>query len=269
MLLIAAIIISAAVSIGIFIKNTFFKPETLEYNGHILPVSKNAEKNKLDPEKFYSENGRIYYDSDDVEYGIDVSSHQGEIDWAKVKADGMDFAIIRVGYRGYGEAGTINKDEYFDRNIQGALENGLKVGVYFFSQAITADEAAEEARFVLDAITGYDISYPVIYDWEHIVGVESARTYYYEDFDISSFANAFCHEIINAGYDSTVYFNPTYGYLLYDIDEISQHGFWLAQYSDRPSFYYGFLIWQYTNAGSVDGVGTSVDINISFIDHYR
>lgn len=280
-ILIAALCLCVVVA-GFFgaaaLYNIFFSPQqpqqeekgpTMYYNGTEIPISENASKNELDPELFYSENGRIYYNDPDAKYGIDVSSHQGEIDWAKVAADGIDFAIIRAGYRGYGAEGQINADEYFEANVKGALENGLEVGVYFFSQAITPGEAQEEAQFVLDLIKDYNITYPVIFDWEHIIGVESARTYSYEDFDVSSFANAFCQKIADAGYDATVYFNPSQGYLIYDIDEISQHQFWLAQYSSHPDFYYGFSIWQYTNAGTVDGVATNVDINISFIDCYK
>ena len=118
-------------------------------------------------------------------------------------------------------------------------------------------------------ISGYDIKYPVIFDWEHIVNVESARTYYYQDFDVSSFANAFCEVIRDAGYSTTVYFNPSAGYLIYDVDSISDHAFWLAEYDNVPSFYYKFIIWQYTNKGTVPGIEGSVDLNISFINYYQ
>ncbi len=272
-LLLTAIFIVGVIVIGNMIYDRLFQPavptdDGLDYHGHKLPVSENLDTNDLDPSLFYKENGKIYYDGDDVKYGIDVSSHQKEIDWNAVAKSGVDFAIIRVGYRGYGSAGSINPDEYFEANINGALENGIKVGVYFFSQAITEEEAREEAEFTLDMISGYDITYPVIFDWEHIVNVESARTYYYQDFDVSSFANAFCDVIIKAGFSTTVYFNPSAGYLIYDVDSISDHTFWLAEYDDVPSFYYKFIIWQYTNKGTVPGIEGSVDLNISFINHY-
>lgn len=268
------LLLVSALVFGLFliIRQIFFtppEPKTIDYNGTQIVVSEKVPKNELDPEKFYSENGRTYYRDPLAQYGVDVSSHQGVIDWAKVKADGIDFAIIRCGYRGWGEEGKINEDEYFRQNIEGALQNGLDVGVYFFSQAITEDEAREEARFVLDLIRGYKITYPVIYDWEHISGVEAARTYDYAHLDVSAFANAFCSEVASVGYNSTVYFNPSYGYLIYDIEEISEHKFWLAHYGEKPEFYYGFSIWQYTNSGTVDGIEKTVDINISFIDYYK
>lgn len=244
-------------------------PPTIEFGGQQIEVNENVQKSELDPDRFYTRDGKVYYNAENIKYGIDVSAHQGDIDWAKVKESGVDFAIIRAGYRGYGQAGTVNADDYFHQNMKGALENGIEVGVYFFSQAITTEEAEEEARFVLDLIEGYDVTYPVIFDWEYIVNVETARTHNYEQFDVSSFANAFSRIVADAGYDSNVYFNPTHGYLIYDIEEISEHTFWLAEYNEKPNFYYGFIIWQYTNKGSVPGISGPVDLNISFIDYYE
>ena len=131
--------------------------------------------NAYDSEGFSIQNGFLTYQGDAPCYiGVDVSSHQKEIDWARVAASGVQFAMIRVGYRGY-SVGSINKDAYFDQNIQGALDNGLAVGVYFFSQATSVEEAEEEALQTLAWIEGYDITYPVVFDWEQ-VDQDSSRT---------------------------------------------------------------------------------------------
>lgn len=145
-----------------------------EYQVEINP---DVEKHKYDLEKFVHEGERMTYMDDEYEYrlGVDVSRHQGWIDWEKVKAAGYEFAIIRVGYRGYGEEGLVCLDEQFDTNIQNAQAAGLDVGVYFFAQAINEEEAKEEAKFVLEHIAGYELQLPVVYDPESILGDE-ART---------------------------------------------------------------------------------------------
>ena len=274
-LLLAVIILSVLGFCAMVIYDRFLHPATnqpskaVEFNGYIIPISENVSKNELDPQLFYEEDGRMYYDDENVKYGIDVSSHQNDIDWKAVADSGVEFAIIRAGYRGYGSAGTVNADEYFEKNISGALENGIDVGVYFFSQAITEEEARQEAEFVLETISGYDITYPVIYDWEHMDNIETARTYDYSGLDVSAFANAFCSVISEAGYDTMVYFNPSYGYMIYDVEEINAHTFWLAEYKPLPDFYYEFIIWQYSNKGTVPGIEGNVDLNMSFIDLFK
>ena len=130
--------------------------------------------------------------------GVDVSYYQGEIDWEKVKASGIEFAIIRLGYRGYGEEGKLAEDKMAYQNIEGALEAGLKVGIYFFSQAITVEEAVEEAEFVLKRIEKYDITMPIVYDWEYIS--EEARTAKMDRRTLTECYKAFCEKITEAGY---------------------------------------------------------------------
>ena len=137
--------------------------------------------NPHDPNDFAEKNGFIVYTGTETWHtGVDVSAHQGEIDWEKAAADGIQFAMIRLGYRGYTE-GEIGLDPYFLRNIEGAQAAGLDVGVYFFSQAITKDEAVEEAKFVLNWIEGYELDYPIFFDWEDIEA--DARTDGYADAD--------------------------------------------------------------------------------------
>ena len=219
--------------------------------------------NEYQMEAFGELDGFITYDGrESVRTGVDVSAHQGVIDWNAVSMDGIDFAFIRVAYRGYTE-GDIIMDEYFHQNIEGAIANGLDVGVYFFSQAINEEEAIEEAGVVLDAIAGYDITYPVVYDWEEIAGKE-ARTTPVDNATLNLCVNAFFQTIEDAGYDTTLYFNQTFGYQRFDLVNLQEHTFWLAQYDKKPSFLYDFEIWQYTDAGSVNGITTPVDLNLHF-----
>ena len=222
---------------------------------------------QYDPYYFIEEDARVYYTGTDVTpmYGIDVSTHQKEIDWQAVAADGAEFAIIRLGYRGY-TVGTINLDARFIQNIEGALAAGLKVGVYFFSQAITVEEALEEARFVLETLEPYrdQISFPVVYDWENI-GVSHARTYKLPTEILNACALAFCGAIEDAGYQPMIYFYPNLGKKFYDLDVIDQYPFWYCYYDEiYPNLERPFRIWQYTSTGSIDGIEGNVDWNICF-----
>ncbi len=216
-------------------------------------------------------NGLKYYTANGKKtslIGIDVSSHQKEIDWNKVKASGVEYAIIRVGFRGYGAAGTIVLDEYFHSNIQAALKAGLKVGVYFFSQAITEDEAIEEAEFLLNEIKGYDISFPVVYDPEDISG-DTARTDGLSGEQITSQCIAFCERIKEAGYTPMIYANKRWTLTRIDLTRLTAYDLWLAAYVDAPDIPYLFTMWQYSATGKVDGVNGDVDLNISFKDYSK
>ncbi|MBP1736826.1 MAG: lysozyme [Oscillospiraceae bacterium] len=235
---------------------------TIQFRSYTLDVMTDVTANTYDADSFYTENGFLCYESDTVQasVGIDVSSYQGVIDWEKVKAAGVDFAIIRVGGRYYGSGG-IYADKNFTTNIQGALNAGIDVGVYFFSQAINATEAAEEASYVLTQIEGYDITYPVVFDWETS---SDYRTYQLDTDTLTQCAVTFCNAIADAGYTPVVYFYPYIGYLYYDLSEIDDYDFWLAEYSTTPTFYYDFEMWQYTSSGTVDGISGNVDLNICF-----
>ena len=196
--------------------------------------------------------------------GVDVSSHQGEIDWAAVAECGVDFAILRAGFRGYGD-GSTQQDAYFSQNIQGALENGLDVGVYFFSQALNVEEARAEAHEVLSMLEGYDIRYPVYFDWEPIDGDE-ARTDTISARELTDCALAFCQVIEDAGYEAGIYFNLTMAIHYYHLTELKDYTFWLAEYQDTPSFPFAFDMWQYSDAGMVNGISTAVDLDLYFTE---
>ena len=194
--------------------------------------------------------------------GIDVSSHQQEIDWQRVKAAGVEFAILRAGFRGYGE-GSLIEDERFRDNLIGAKEAGLDVGVYFFSQAVSEQEAVEEAEFVLSLLGGETISLPIFFDWEEI-GENGSRTAGNVSGLVGDCALAFCRRIEEAGYTAGVYFNQRYGYTIMQLEQLRSFTFWLAEYRDAPSFLYDFQVWQYTGEGKVDGIETVVDLDLLF-----
>lgn len=232
------------------------------YRGRILIPKFDFPESDYELEKFSEVNGKIMYDSPDSAFGVDVSSHQQTIDWAQVKAGGVDFAIIRAGYRGYSEGG-MQEDEFFDYNVQSAIENGIDVGVYFFSQAITEKEAIEEAEYTLKKIKGYDITYPVYFDWE-LPLADSPRTKNSTGEEITSFAKAFCQRVEKDGYRGGFYTNKNMGYELFDFDELKDYEFWYAEYQDLPSFNYKYGIWQFTESGTISGISTNVDMNVSF-----
>jgi len=222
------------------------------------------------PGDFREENGRVFYTGTEAKasYGIDVSAHQGEIDWQAVAADGAEFAMIRLGYRGY-TVGNVNEDAYFEANMEGALAAGLKVGVYFFSQAITVEEALEEARFTLKLLEPYrdKISFPVVYDWEDI-GRTDARTYKLDRDVLDACALAFCGEIEGAGYQPMIYFYQYLGEERYHLDAIDQYPFWYCHYkTNYPNLERPFRMWQYTSSGKINGVEGEVDWNICFEEY--
>ena len=173
--------------------------------------------------------------------------------------------MIRIGGRGYGN-GQLYEDTNFEENIEGALDAGLDVGVYFFSQAISVEEAREEAAYLLERIAPYDITYPVVFDWE-VIGKSNARADNLDTDTLGACANAFCEAVAAAGYEPMIYVSLNTGYLKYDLRQIDQYDLWLAEYDDAPTFYYNFQMWQYTSSGTVAGIDGDVDLNLSFV-HY-
>ena len=236
------------------------------FQGGYYNILEDVPVNSYDPEGFSKdENGYITYSEDGVYVtkGVDVSVHQGTIDWQKVADAGFDFAMIRVGYRGYGMEGNMRGDTQFLNNVQGALNAGLDVGIYYFSQAVTVEEARQEAAYVIEQIAPYDITYPVVFDWER-QNYAGSRTQTIPDTDLlCSMANAFCADIEAAGYEAMIYFYQSLAYNNLDLSQLD-YPFWLAQYTDYPSFYYDFDMWQYTSSGKVPGISGNVDLNLRF-----
>ena len=192
--------------------------------------------------------------------GIDVSKFQGSIDSNAVKADGITFAIIRCGYRGYG-SGALVEDSTYRANIRGAINAGLKVGVYFYSQATNEAEAVEEASMVLSLVSGYSLPLGVYYDTEKVAG-DTGRADTISAAQRTACAVAFCETIRNSGYSAGVYSYASWFYNSLNFANISKYNTWIAQYRDTLNFSYKYNIWQYTGSGHVNGISKPVDMNI-------
>ncbi|MCD8249920.1 MAG: hypothetical protein LUC60_08755 [Lachnospiraceae bacterium] len=195
--------------------------------------------------------------------GIDVSKYQGSIDWAAVASSGISFAIIRAGYRG-SSTGALIEDPYFRTNIKGATAAGIKVGVYFFTQAITEAEAVEEASMVLSLVSGYKITYPIFIDTESATNGRanglstSART---------AIVSAFCKTIKNAGYTAGVYASKSWFNNQLNASSLSSYCIWVAQYNSSCTYSGKYNLWQYSSKGSVSGISGNVDMNISYLGY--
>ena len=195
--------------------------------------------------------------------GVDVSGYQGSIDWTAVKAAGADFAMVRVGFRGYG-TGALVEDECFAQNAADAAAAGLTVGAYFYSQAVTEEEAAEEAQFVTERLRNADIRGPVAYDLEFYTADE-ARTDHLTGEQATRNALAFCRVIREAGYEPVVYMNLHWAGSMYGMEELADLPVWLAAYDALPALDRGITLWQYSESGTVDGIGGPVDLDLWFI----
>lgn len=235
------------------------------------PVLSGLKQNNYKDENFSINNrGHMEYtvNGDTSSYfGIDVSSYQGEIDWNSVREDGVEFAILRLGYRGYGEEGNIRLDETFIKNYEGAHDAGIDVGVYFFSQAISVDEAIEEAHFVLENLGGRGLEYPVVFDWETVETINDEDIPRTEDVmpnTLTLSAIAFCETIQSEGYDAMIYTNKKQATIKYDMRQLSNYPVWFAYYDTKLNYCYDFDIWQY-GTGTVDGIEGEVDFNIAMI----
>ena len=222
---------------------------------------------------------RLSYDDGHVvsRLGVDVSDHQGDIDWASVAADGIDFAMVRLGYRGYTE-GALNEDARATTNIDAAQRAGLDVGAYFFSQATSAEEAREEAEFVLSILDGRALELPVAFDHEPIVGA-TGRANDVDGAVLAECASLFCETLEGAGYSTMVYGNRqdlerfveaggtqldgSAGAARTLEEELGERPIWFAEYGvATPTAPLTFAIWQYTNLGTVAGISTTVDMNL-------
>jgi GH25 family lysozyme M1 (1,4-beta-N-acetylmuramidase) len=238
------------------------------YLGEIsIPAAVNVPRASYDYDKLSYTDGRYYYSTDGIitsETGIDVSYYNGDIDWEAVKADGIDFAMIRVGYRGYAE-GVIKEDPKFEEYINGAIDAGLHVGVYFYTQAIDEKEALEEAEFVLERIKPYILDFPVALDIE-ITEAEDVRANNNSGALLNNITEIFCDRIAEDGYRPMVYANKRMAYLKLDMRRVSRYDFWYAEFTNDtpPTFAYDFRIWQYRTDGEVAGIPGNVDLNIAF-----
>ena len=223
---------------------------------------------------FVHDGDKVYYQGDEAytsRLGIDVSHHQkGKIDWKKVADSGIEFVIVRVGYRGYGlNSGWIKEDEYASSNIKKAHEAGLDVGTYFFSQAINEEEALEEAEFVIDFfkrnnINPEDMELPVVFDPENI-RKDDARTDNITGEQFTKNTRVFCDKIKEAGFKPMVYSNMLWEAYMLDLNELSDIPVWYADYEELPQTPYDFVMWQYSEKIHVPGIPGNVDGNILLV----
>lgn len=238
------------------------------YEGETLIPEFDLPLNRYDKKKFVEKDGFLRYNDSNARLGVDVSEYQGDINWAEVKDAGIDFALLRLGYRGTTQ-GLLNLDEKFEQNFQGATDAGVFVGVYFFSQAVSESEARAEADFVIETLGGRKTAYPIVFDWEPPVPsdqlpAETLRAYDVKGTEATKFGAAFCERIKEAGYRPCVYTNKYMAYTFFDLDQWKDYDLWYAEYEKAPSLYYDFRIWQYTDAGTVPGIEGGVDVNICF-----
>jgi len=248
---------------------SFYPQEIVLVSGgkyHFVPINQELKMHSYEDEKLtFNDKGFAQYldDGTVTSYiGVDVSKFQGKIDWEKVAADGVDFAILRVGYRGYGEAGTLNVDATFDDNAKGALKAGLHVGVYFYTQALNEEELQEEVDLILENIAPYAIDCPIVFDVEKVNGNGRMNELSVEE--RTNLTILFCEKIKAAGYVPMIYLNMEMGALMLDLTKLEDYEKWFAYYNTNFYYPYNFTLWQYDDGGNVNGIKGDVDMNIAF-----
>ena len=253
---VAVIVIAVLLIFGVRMVSDLFAPASVEEEEQYENPYDWDNLEQVDGRYAYVVNGQVK-----SRLGIDVADYQSYIDWDAVASDGIDFAIVRLGYRGSTEGG-LYLDDYFEYNLAGARAAGLDCGVYFFSQAVTVDEAIEEAEFVLANLDGAKLEYPIAFDSETVSGLGETRTAGLTDDELSEIADAFCARIERAGYQTLVYGN-SWDLRSYDIDVMTGRGIWWAEYGAKnPSQYMDIVMWQYSSEGHVAGIENTVDMNI-------
>lgn len=245
------------VAFGLFLQTPVELPPMPEPTA--APTLPPPEANPYQAEDFQYDGRYLSCLSGESVLGIDVSYHQGDIDWQQVKAAGVEFAMIRVGYRGY-ESGLLNQDILAEQNYAGAKAAGLQVGAYFFSQAVCLSEAIEEALYTLELTRHWELDMPLVYDWEYVNA--QARTANIKADTVTACTKAFCSVMEKAGHETMVYFNSYQGEHLLRLEELKTFPFWLAMYQDRMTYPYRVDMWQYSCTGTVPGIAGDVDLNL-------
>ena len=248
----------AAAEMTVPVQETILEPtvsETEPENPTIPP-----ERNPYDRYDFqYDRHNYLLLQNVKSYPGVDVSAYQGEIDWEKVKQSGIDFAIIRLGYRGY-ESGKLVEDKYAKDNLKGAKEAGLRVGAYFFSQALSIKETDQEIDYMLDILGDTKLDMPIVLDWE--IPASDARTAKMDARTLTDIQRHFCGQMRSKGFTPMVYFNWHQSENLYYLSELEDYPFWLALYQDRMTYPWRVEMWQWTASGRVPGIQGDVDINV-------
>ena len=262
MMLIASLLLSNHQIASADYKFTFFDAHGDKWK---TTINENVKMHEYDWSKLTNKKKVVTYKDDKykIQKGIDVSYYNGKIKWKKVKKAGYDFAIIRLGYRGYSN-GSLNIGKQFYRNLKYAKKAGLDVGVYFFSQAVNVKEAKQEAKFVLKALKGKKLDLPIVYDPE-LIKFAKARTDKVSGKQFTKNTLAFCKKIEKAGYDAMIYSNMYWEAYLFDLEKLNKYPIWYADYKKKPQTPYHFTYWQYTSNGKVNGIKGRVDLNVRFI----
>lgn len=229
----------------------------------IDPEKEDKAVNGAEEDADGTENMELQFDNGSAKLGIDVSKWNEEIDWESVKDAGIEFAIIRCGYRG-ASSGALVIDPRYEENIRGAISAGIPVGVYFFTQALDEVEAVEEASMVIRLIEDYDVDYPVFLDSESAGGRGRA-----DDLDSEErtrIHRAFLQTIEAAGYETGVYASRNWLNERLDMTRLSDYRVWLAEYAEVPTYDQYYHMWQYTSKGTVEGISTNVDLNLCYMN---
>lgn len=240
--------------------------DSSDTKGSEAQPTKGKSENTLQKENFSTENGYIVYTENGQRAsisGIDISSYCGEIDWNRVKSAGIDFVMVRLGGRGYGDEGSLYSDNKAADYISGAQAVGIKTGGYFFSQAVTEDEAREEAQYCQQILGGLKLDFPLAYDWE-IIKDDAARTDSLTAAQATSCALAFCAKAKELGYTPLLYASDEEFSKKYDMNRLSDCDIWYCEYADTPNFHYRFSMWQYSKTAAVDGIEGNVDLDVCF-----
>lgn len=225
------------------------------------PTLPPPESNPYGPLDFVYRDGYLTCTAGESVLGIDISEFQTVTDWNAVKEAGVEFVIIRVGYRTY-SSGELYLDDLAQQHYREAREAGLKVGAYFFSQAITTQEATDEAVMLLDAIRDWEVEMPVVFDWEYMG--DSSRASHLTREELTDCTRIFCELVEAKGYQPVFYFNQNQARDLLNLSELKNFGFWLAMYTERMTYPYRLQLWQYSCTGQVPGIEGDVDLDLYF-----
>ena len=225
------------------------------------PSAPTLKKNPFTPSDFALRDGYMTCLSAPYQLGIDISKYQQNVDWEIVADSGISFVMIRIGGRGYGQAGNLYADEMAQSHYEGAKAAGLRVGVYFFSQAISVEEAEEEAQYALELTANWQLDMPIVFDWEYVS--ETARTANTDAQTVTACAAAFCDTILAANKQAMIYVRPELEKL--NLELLAAYDHWVAWYSDTMDYSNEFAMWQYTKTGKVPGISGNVDINLYVI----
>lgn len=228
---------------------------------HVMTIEDSVQKNNYKWEYETGVYSKYPPKGFEMSYGIDISRHNGEIDFNKVKNAGFDFAIIRVVYRGYGKAGNLKIDENSEKYLKDAKDAGLKIGAYVFSQAVNEEEAIEEAQLATDALKEFKLDLPLFFDPETIKN-EYARTDNVNGEQFTKNAVAFCEEVRKAGFIPGIYSNMVWEDYYFDMSKLREYDIWYADYNALPQTPYNFTFWQFSEVGFVDGIEKEVDLNV-------